>query len=84
MDRKGSPSADAAAPGARSKSSQSFATNKETIAAPQAPSDERPIYVLRVRFLRGSNEVGRLRAILKMLLRQHAVRCLSIEPEART
>jgi hypothetical protein len=38
--------------------------------------------VLRVRFLRGGNDIARLRACLKTMLRHWGLRCLSIE-EAR-
>jgi len=54
------------------------ATHKPTRAHTQAP---RAVYVLRVTFIRAGNDVSRLRAILKAMLRSHGLRALSVEPE---
>jgi hypothetical protein len=63
--------------GAKKNSSNKSATNKRTTATTQA------VYVLRLRSLRGGDDIGRLRALLKVLLRHFGFRCLSIEPEPR-
>ena len=44
----------------------------------------RTVYLLRLQSQRGGNDVGRLRAVLKILLRSYGMRCLSIEPEAQS
>ena len=48
------------------------------MSAPQGP-----IFVLRLRSLRG-DDIRRLRALLKVLLRQHGWRCISVEQEPRS
>jgi hypothetical protein len=74
MEKKECPSV---AAGARhsNNADEKSATNKRTVAATQAP-----VYIVRLRSLRGDG-IRELRAILKTLLRRHAVRCLSIEVE---
>jgi hypothetical protein len=41
-----------------------------------------PIFVLRLRSLR-RDEIRRLRRLLKALLRQYGLRCISVEQEPR-
>jgi hypothetical protein len=41
------------------------------------------VYLLRLRSLHGGDDIGRLRAILKILLRHYGMRCLSVEEEAQ-
>jgi hypothetical protein len=73
------PGAEGAAPGARKSNSQS-APNNPIIEPTQALAS--PVYLLRLRSIRGGNEIGRLRAALK-LLRAFGFRCLSIGEERR-
>jgi hypothetical protein len=49
------------------------------------PISRAPVYVLRLRPVRRDNagDIGRLRAILKILLRNYGMRCLSVEEEAQ-
>jgi hypothetical protein len=47
------------------------------------PRQRRPVYLLRLQSLRGPNEIRRLRAVLKALLRRLGLRCISIEIEAQ-
>jgi hypothetical protein len=46
---------------------------------PQPP--QRPVYVLRLQSLRGTDDIRRLRAALKASLRRLGLRCLSVEKE---
>jgi hypothetical protein len=41
------------------------------------------VFVLRLQSRRSDDGIRALRSILKTLLRAHAWRCLSVEPEAR-
>jgi hypothetical protein len=77
MRRKEGPGATA---GARrnSNADEKSASNNESAPATQAPS----VYVLRLCSLRG-DDIRRLRLLLKRLLRDHGLRCVSIEPEAQ-
>jgi hypothetical protein len=45
-------------------------------------TERRPIYLLRLESLRGTDVRG-LRALLKTLLRRFGFRCLSVEEERR-
>jgi len=81
MRKNRNPGAVATAAGARARKTSS-ATNRRTLAPPQAPSV--PVYVLRLQSPRG-DDIRRIRLLLKLLLRSYELRCLSVEvePEAR-
>ena len=66
--------------GARTTRSNKQKSPVNIEAAP--PAQVSPVFVLRVRFVRGGNDVSRLRAILKSLLRHWGLRCVSIVEEA--
>jgi len=42
---------------------------------------QRPVHVLRLQSLRG-DDIRKLRLLLKVLLRRHALKCISVELEA--
>jgi hypothetical protein len=54
-----------------------------TISTVTEPQPARPVYRLRIMSIRG-DEIRHLRALLKVLLRQHGWRCISVEQEPRS
>ena len=63
----------------RSRASQNYAHHNE----PPTNEQDYPIYLIRVRSTRNGDDIRKLRAILKTLLRRFGFRCVSIVEEAR-
>jgi hypothetical protein len=70
-------------PGAASTGARTGIADGPNLIEPAPAAQVPQIYLLRLRSLRGGEDVGRLRAILKVLLRGYGLKCLSIELEAR-
>jgi hypothetical protein len=66
--------------GARTRSDKQ--KSPENIERPIA--EQVPVYLIRLRSTRSGNDIRKLRAILKTLLRRFGFRCLSVIEEARS